>query len=153
MPELKHIHLPGFPYLITTVTLNRKPIFENQNAADILLKATLFGRKRQWYSLLSFVIMPDHMHLIIVPTNKNVSGCMQSLKGFSAREINRTLNQKDSIWQSGFFDYILDTEEKVLSRMKYVEGNPVRKGLCSQVEDYKYSSAACREETDFGEFF
>jgi hypothetical protein len=72
---------------------------------------------------------------------------------FSAREINRILNQKDSIWQSGFFDYILDTEEKVLSRMKYVEENPVRKGMCSHVEDYKYSSAACREETDFDEFF
>jgi putative transposase len=82
MPKLKHIHLPEFPYLITTVTLNRKPIFENPNAADILLKAILFGRKKEWYSLLSFVIMPDHMHLIIVPTNKNVSECMQSLKGF-----------------------------------------------------------------------
>jgi putative transposase len=111
--------------MVTTVTLNREPIFKESIAADMVLEAILFGRRRRWYYLLSFVIMPDHMHLIIIPRDKNISECMKSIKGFSARWINSVLDRKGSIWQNGFYGYILDSEEKVLSRMRYIEDNPV----------------------------
>lgn len=97
--------------------------------------------------------MPDHMHLIIIPRNKDISGCMKSIKGFSARQINEMFKRRGSIWQSGFYDYILDSEEKVLSRIRYIEENPVRKGMVIRPEDYRYSSIRYREETDFGTFF
>lgn len=153
MPKLRHIHLNEYPYITTTVTTNRGPIFEKSEAADIVLGAIFFGRRQQWYYLLSFVIMPDHMRLIIIPRNKDISGCMKSIKGFSARQINEMFKRRGSIWQSGFYDYILDSEEKVLSRIRYIEENPVRKGMVIRPEDYRYSSIRYREETDFGTFF
>jgi len=153
MPKLRHIHIKEYPYVTTTVTLKREPMFADFRAADILMEAVLFGKKQQWYYLLSFVIMPDHMHLVIIPKDKNISECMKSIKGFSARQINRVLNRKGSIWQVGFYDYVLDSEEKVLTRMKYVEDNPLRKGLVNRSEDYEYSTINHREETDFFEFF
>lgn len=153
MPKLRHIHIKEYPYVTTTVTLKREPMFADFRAADILMEAVLFGKKQQWYYLLSFVIMPDHMHLVIIPKDKNISECMKSIKGFSARQINRVLNRKGSIWQVGFYDYVLDSEEKVLTRMKYVEDNPLRKGLVNRSEDYEYSSINHREETDCFEFF
>ena len=122
--------------MVTTVTLNREPIFKESIAADMVLEAILFGRRRRWYYLLSFVIMPDHMHLIIIPRDKNISECMKSIKGFSARRINSVLDRKGSIWQNGFYGYILDSEEKVLSRMRYIEDNPVRKGMVTRLEGY-----------------
>jgi REP element-mobilizing transposase RayT len=87
MPKLRHIHLKEYPYVTTAVTLNREPIFVDSEAANILLEATLFGKSQEWYYLLSFVIMPDHMHLIIIPRGKNISECMKSIKGFSARKV------------------------------------------------------------------
>jgi putative transposase len=78
---------------------------------------------------------------------------MKSIKGFSSRRINEVLNRKGSIWQAGFYDYILDSEEMLLSRIRYVEENPVRKGIVEYAEDYKYSSARYRSETDYGMFF
>lgn len=153
MPRLRHIYLKEYPYMITTNTANREPIFADNKAADILLEAILFGRKQHWYYLLSFVIMPDHLHLIIIPKDKNISGCMKSIKGFSSRKINETLGRQGTIWQSGFYDYILDGEDMMLARIRYIEENPVRKGLAMNLEDYKYSSARYREETDFGIFF
>jgi len=153
MPKLKHLYIKDYPYVVTTVTLNREPIFKESKAADIVLEAILFGRRQQWYYLLSFVIMPDHMHLIIIPRDKNISQCMKSIKGFSARRINSVFDRRGSIWQNGFFDYILDNEEKVLSRMRYIENNPVRKGIATRPERYHYSSMGCREETDFDKFF
>jgi len=122
--------------MVTTVTLNREPIFKESIPADMVLEAILFGRRRRWYYLLSFVIMPDHMHLIIIPRDKNISECMKSIKGFSARRINSVLDRKGSIWQNGFYGYILDSEEKVLSRMRYIEDNPVRKGMVTRPEGY-----------------
>ena len=86
--------------------------------ADIVLEAILFGKRQHWYYLLSFVIMPDHMHLIIIPEDKAISGYMKSIKGFSSRQINEVFGRKGSIWQNGFYDYILDSEEKVLSKNK-----------------------------------
>jgi REP element-mobilizing transposase RayT len=141
-----------YPYVATTVTANREPIFKEAKTADILLGAILFGREQQWYYLLSFVIMPDHMHLIIIPRGKNISECMKSIKGFSARKINSLLRRNGSIWQSGFYDYVLDSEEKVLARMRYIEDNPLRKGMVNRSEDYEYSSMKYRGETDFSTF-
>ena len=93
------------------------------------------------------------MHTIIIPRDKNISECMKSIKGFSARRINLVLSRTGSIWQNGFYDYILDSEEKLLTRMRYIEDNPVRKGLVMQSEDYEYSSITYRKETDFDKFF
>ena len=153
MPRLRHIHLNDHPYITTTVTNNREQIFKDSKAADIVLVAILFGRSQKWYYLLSFVIMPDHMHLIIIPREKNISECMKSIKGFSARKINEGFSRRGSIWQRGFYDYILDSEEMVISRIRYIEENPVRKGMVIHAEDYKYSSIRCRDDTDFGMFF
>jgi len=152
MPILRHLYVKEYPYVATTVTANREPIFKEAKTADILLGAILFGREQQWYYLLSFVIMPDHMHLIIIPRGKNISECMKSIKGFSARKINSLLRRNGSIWQSGFYDYVLDSEEKVLARMRYIEDNPLRKGMVNRSEDYEYSSMKYRGETDFSTF-
>lgn len=153
MPRLRHIHLNEHPYMITTNIIDREPIFTDNKAADILLEAILFGRKHQWYYLISFVIMPDHLHLIIIPKDKNISECIKSIKGFTSRKINEILGRQGTLWQSGFYDYILDNDEKILSRIKYIEENPLRKGRVINPEDYKYSSAKYREETDLGMFF
>jgi REP element-mobilizing transposase RayT len=153
MPTLKHLHIKAYPYMTTTVTINRAPVFEESEAADVVLEAIFFGKRQQWYYLLSFVIMPDHMHLIIIPRDKDISKCMKSIKGFSARQINEVFSRKGSLWQSGFYDYILDSEDKVLSRIKYIEENPVRKGMVGCPEEYRYSSIIYRAETDFGIFF
>ena len=139
MPRLKHTYVKDHPYAVTTVTLNREPIFKEPKAADIVLESVLFGRRQHWYYLLSFVIMPDHVHLVIIPRKKNISECVKSIKGFSARKINELLGIKGSLWQDGFYDYILDTENKTLSRIKYLEDNPVRKGIVPIAEDYKYN--------------
>jgi REP element-mobilizing transposase RayT len=91
-----------YPYVATSVTIKREPIFQETKAADILLEAILFGKRQKWYYLLSFVIMPDHMHIMIIPRDKNISECMKSIKGFLARRINLVLSRTGSVWQNGF---------------------------------------------------
>jgi putative transposase len=97
-----------------------------------------------WYRLLAYVIMPDHFHIIIIPAGKNASQIMQGLKGYTSRVLNSINGGKGSVWQRGYYDYILDSEEKVLTKIRYIEGNPVRKGLTERAEEYEFSSAGER---------
>src|SRR3989338_5251887 len=166
MPRLKHIHLEGYPYFITTTTRENIKVFSEQKWADSLLSCLYYGRENNWYLLLSFVIMPEHLHLIVVPQTKNISQIMKAIKGYSARIIMRDKNvppihgkdimmrdrnvppipdrrgfptpHNNSLWQEGFYDYILDTEGKLLTKIKYIEENPVRAGLVSEAEFYRY---------------
>ena len=153
MPKIRHIHLDEYPYMTTTVTIDRKPLFSSKSAANILLKVIFFGKRENWYYLLSFVIMSDHVHLIMVPKMKNISECMKSIKGYSARKINSDFGNRGSIWQRGYYDYILDSEEKILRRILYIEQNPVRKGIVDIAEDYEFSSSRFKKQMDIERFF
>lgn len=96
--------------------------------------------------------MPDHLHMILVPLKKNISEIMKSIKGYTARFINLDIKNKGSIWQEGFYDYILDTEEKLFTKIKYIEYNPVKAGLVSGSEMYPYSSAYKQNSTDLDKY-
>jgi len=148
MARLKHIYADKYPYFITTRTASGKQVFSNEKNAEILLSAIYFGREKGWYQLLSFVIMPDHLHLIVIPAEKNVSQIMKSIKGFASRAINLEGRSGVPLWQEGFYDYAIDGVKKLITKIRYVEENPVRKGLAFKVEDYRFSSAGGSNDTD-----
>ena len=58
-------------YFITIVTHNRIPIFKDQTACDLLLNTITYQKMNYLYNIKSFVIMPEHIHLIIKPTKEN----------------------------------------------------------------------------------
>jgi len=148
---IKHIHIKEYPYFVTTTT-GKVDLFSNSKFADNLLSCIYYGRRNGWYLLLSFVIMPDHLHIIVVPLKKNISEIMKSIKGYSARFINSGIQSKGSIWQKGFYDYVLDTEEKLLTKINYIEYNPVKKDLVLESTMYPYSSANKQNLTDLNKY-
>jgi REP element-mobilizing transposase RayT len=93
MSRLKRLNLKYYPSFITTKTINNYPIFSNPGNAEIVISTLYFGRENNWFSLITFVVMPDHLHLIIVPVRKNISQAMHSIKSFSAQEINKIINR------------------------------------------------------------
>ncbi|OGX46681.1 MAG: hypothetical protein A2216_02955 [Omnitrophica WOR_2 bacterium RIFOXYA2_FULL_45_12] len=147
MPRLRHLYIEGYPYFVTAATGGRK-VFSDAQSANILLSCIYHARKVGWYLLLSFVIMPEHLHMIIVPRTKNISQIMKSIKGYSARLINLNIRNRGSIWQDGFYDYILDTQGKLLTKLEYIQNNPVKEGLTKEPELYFYSSAYRPDSTD-----
>lgn len=139
--NISRLNLNGYPSFITTKTLNNYPFFSNRSNAEILISCLLFGQRNNWFDLLAFVIMPDHLHLIIIPKEKNISQSMHSIKSFSSKEINKKSQHKGSVWQSSFRDLTLWSEEVVIEKINYIYNNPVRKDLVPDPENYLYSSA------------
>jgi putative transposase len=134
--------------MVTTVTADRFPVFTDPVYAQIVMDAVLHGRAAGWWKVIAFVVMPDHLHIIMIPAGKNISQCVKAIKGYSARLINALRQHREALWQPGFFDYVLDSEDEVFTRIAYIEGNPVRKGLAAHPEEYPFSSALCTEKMD-----
>ena len=86
-----------------------------------------------------YVILPDHIHLFVAGTDDfNLGKWVGTLKRFLGRAI-ATNKSQDPIWQRGFFDHLLRSEESYAQKWDYVRENPVRAQLVEKVEDWPYA--------------
>lgn len=126
-------------YLVTAVTAQRRRLFQVTATAE-LLERTIFDYRGQGKFLLhAFVIMPDHFHALITPAQEvSLEKAMQYIKGgFSFR-----LRSKFDVWMRSFNESQIMSEAKFINCARYIEENPVRRGLVSTPEAYRFSSAA-----------
>jgi putative transposase len=122
-------------FFLTTVTYNRRRIFQLPANADLFLET--LQHYRPYYLLHAFVLMPDHVHLILTPRDKTLSQVMNLVKGgFSHR-----LASKLPIWQRGFTDHHIHTQEDFTTHQRYIHQNPITALLSETAEAHPYTSA------------
>ncbi|MGO9125943.1 MAG: REP-associated tyrosine transposase [Terriglobales bacterium] len=140
--NLPHLQRDDKAHFLTFCTHQRKILPDW--ARDIVLQTCL--RADQWtIDLEAVVVMPDHVHLIFVPsidTNKSevisLARITKAIKGGSAHLINRKLGTTGQIWQEESFDRVLRSTEKLEEKILYVMQNPVRQGLVGNWRDYPW---------------
>jgi putative DNA methylase len=107
--------------------------------ASIVVEAIL-RREQRHYELHAWVVMPNHVHLLITPLVE-VSRVMQSLKRFTARECNKALGRTGQpLWQDESYDHLVRDAAEFGRIVRYVEMNPVRAGLVPTPEEFLWSS-------------
>jgi putative transposase len=97
------------------------------------------------YVLHAYVIMANHVHMLISPKVAPPK-IMHSLKGFTAHEANRILSRTGSFWQRESYDHFVRDRAEFDKIVHYIENNPVKAGLVSSPEDFRWSSAHRRHE-------
>jgi putative transposase len=105
-----------------------------------LLEQTILDYRSQGRFLVhAFVIMPEHFHALITPALEvSLEKAMQFIKGgFSFR-----LKSKLDVWMRSFNESQIMSEERFMNCVRYIEENPVRRGLVAMPEAYPFSSAA-----------
>ena len=126
---------PFRPYLITTVTRNRHPLFRDLTAGRLLIQTLRAATPHT--QTLAFVVMPDHLHwLMVLGNTQSLERVVGDVKRISSLKIARWRGQPGGIWQSGFYDHALREEEDVRQAARYVVANPLRAGLTDRLEDY-----------------
>jgi REP element-mobilizing transposase RayT len=99
---------------------------------------------RKFYELHSWVIMPNHVHLLITP-RVPLPTITRWLKGSTAREANRILGLTGRhFWRDESFDRWVRKSDEFNRTIRYIEYNPVSAGLVSFAEDWHWSSARQR---------
>jgi len=139
--SVKRYHEDKALYFITTTTEGRKEIFKDSIACELLVNILIYNKFIYDFSVYGFVIMPDHFHIIIQPNGElNISEIMKKVKGNFSRFYNKITGLKGGIWQQGFYDEGIRDEVQLREVIKYIHANPFKKGLVSDVREYKYSS-------------
>jgi len=81
--------------------------------------------------------MPDHVHWVVALGNgESLSRLMQSFKGYVAYRLNQIEGLPEKIWQSGFHDHALRSDEDLRAMARYVIANPLRAGLVDDIGLY-----------------
>ena len=124
---------------MTTTVKEWKPIF-NQEKLDELERLLFSFFPNYADSLMGYVIMPSHVHLMVGCKNggEQLSRFMQSYKSLSARKIFPELG---SIWMKRFDDLVINSEKQFRIKLNYIHKNPVKSGLVDSSLAWKWSSA------------
>ena len=130
----------GRIYLITTTTRQRRRLFTREDTARSV--ATCFEDSRLLASnrMLAWVLMPDHSHwLLELGPDQNLSQSVSRLKSASSRHVNAVIGGNGiPVWERGFHDRALRSEENLEAAADYLIANPLRAGLVERIEDYPY---------------
>ena len=125
-------------FFVTTVTYARRPIFHDNHLAQLLVDVLFHYRSR--YLLHEFVVMPDHVHLILTPDmTLSLERAAQLIKGGFSFRIGR--ESKMEIWQPSFTNHRIRDNDDYARHRAYVRNNPVKRGLVLNAGEFPYSSA------------
>jgi REP element-mobilizing transposase RayT len=114
---------------------------KDRRVAETVQNSLFFYHEKK-YNLISWVIMPNHVHCLLLPLkNEELKQLTHSIKSFSAQKANKILERKGQFWQHESFDRYIRNVKHYLSVIKYIEDNPVKAGLCEKAEDWVFSSA------------
>ena len=98
------------------------------------------------YRLLAWVVMPNHVHLLVEIWQTPQAELLKDWKGYSARRINRILGRRGKLWQDDYWDRYIRDEAHYRKVVHYIEWNPVKAGLVKSPEQWPFSSARFRDE-------
>jgi REP element-mobilizing transposase RayT len=105
----------------------------NPACAAIVQDALLFFDTHR-YRLLSWCIMPNHVHLLLLIFDGHpLDRVMHSIKSFTATKINQLLGLRGPLWQPEYFDRFIRSADHFANEVNYIEYNPVAAGLCQRI--------------------
>jgi putative transposase len=149
MSTPRHRTAPGSSYFVTTRCWQGRSVFQVPQIAEILVQTIAHYRDRRDYLLHEFVVMPNHLHVLLTPSSTtSLEKAVQLIKGGSSHAIHKQRDQKTEIWQEGFHDWTIRDTNDWRSKVEYIRMNPVRAKLVERPEDWPYSSANCQFKLD-----
>lgn len=142
MPRMARLVVPGYPHHVTQRGNRGQIIFPEKTDYLAYLELVTELKDEAGVDIWAYCLMPNHVHLVAVPQHKH---SFAKLFGIAhrryAQRFNAARGWTGHLWQDRFHSFVMD-ETHLLSAVRYVELNPLRAGLCSRPDDWRWSSAA-----------
>jgi len=141
MARKPRIGLPGVPQHVVQRGNNRQPCFHNEHDYFRFLEILHLALDSNACEMHAFVLMTNHVHLLITPARKDgVTGMMCDLGRSYVRHFNDSYRRTGTLWEGRFKSSLIDSERYLLACYRYIEMNPVRARMVADPADYPWSS-------------
>ena len=145
-------------YFITCTVHQWVDVFTRRDYIDIFLDSIRFCQSNKGLEVHAWVIMSNHVHMIVSSSKGKLSDTIRDFKKFTATKIVKAIeyNPKESrkrwllwllkkegniwFWEEGYHGEEIVTKEFFDSKLEYIHMNPVRAGIVEKEEEYMYSS-------------
>jgi len=141
--NFRRYYVPNSIMFITQVVQDRIPVFRSEAHLDLLRFTLRQVKELHPFSMLGYVFMTDHFHVLIRPTGSSTfSQIMHSLKPNFTKAYKEAIGVAGSMkfWQKRFWDHIIRDEVDLERHLDYIHYNPVKHGLTAKPEDWRHSS-------------
>ncbi len=136
-------------YFITASAFHKTALLQSEKMASLLIDVLYHYREQGKFLLHAFVIMPDHIHLLITPgAHVTLERAMQCIKGGFSFRAKKELAFAGEMWQNSFYDRRVRDGVEFDQFLKYIQENPVKRGLVQNPNEHPFSSANGRFTLD-----
>ena len=147
--EIHRYYYPGQIVFITQKVKNSLPVFTDPKLVKLLIQIMKNVKILHPYTMLGYVILPDHFHLLIRPEEQtNFSQIMHSLKLNFTKTYKQKINVSGNMnfWQKRFWDHVIRDEQDLENHLHYIHFNPVRHGYAKEINAWPHSSYSAWEK-------
>lgn len=128
---------PGsFHHVICRAVDGRAIFLQESDESDFISRMKTLVEE-SCFRLHAWVLMSNHVHLLIECLNDSLSRSMQRLLGGYAMRFNRSRNRQGHLFQSRFRSILVDEERYFMELVRYIHLNPLRAGMVRSVDDLK----------------
>lgn len=160
MKKRPHLPAPGHLHFVTVITRKRIPLFRSAALCQEFFAALKEVKRRFPFELYAYVLLPDHLHLLLNPSDADISRLMQKIKSVAGRRIVGTLKNSQAhrtllalrkvkpgrrahshdVFQDSFRDLELWSPWMIRQKVDYIHKNPVNERLAENAGAYPWSS-------------
>ena len=153
MPKRQIIDLPGHRHFVTFSTYQRRRFLDSPHTRDLVMEVLQQSLVNHRAGCTGFVIMPNHVHAILFgEPDFQISSFVQVWKKTSSYRLKRLYEKEvvrycqlcpenSPIWQAGFYDFNLESDDKLSEKLDYMHNNPVEAQLALTPVAWPWSSA------------
>jgi putative transposase len=141
---LKRFQQSQQSHFVTFSCYRRLPLLDTPALRTLVIAALEQARRRFCFWVYGFVVMPEHVHLLLSePERGLLANAIQSLKisvakrSAPARELD---GEHTPLWYKRYYDRNIRSYTDFLEKLRYIHRNPVKRGLVERPEDWKWSS-------------
>jgi putative transposase len=145
MPKLKHYDNLGTARFVTFCCYHLAPYLNDRLTCQLLIKHIDDARFKHGFKLMGYVIMPEHVHLVMLPPDDMKLGLViREIKSLMAREYfapKKTAASEERIfWQKRCYDHNCRSDNSAREKINYCHNNPVKRGLAQEPGNFEWSS-------------
>jgi len=154
------IYEPTHPHFVTCTILHWLPIFTRKESVQIILDCLKFLQEKDELKLYAYVVLENHLHMVV--QSNDLEKSMKSFKQYTAKALLKLLKTENvktileqlqfykkahhkatdyQVWEEGYQPKLMQTDEMMISKIKYIHENPVKRGYVDEEVHWRYSSA------------